>query len=439
MQVGRLRTCGYAKESQVGQLVAAPTTFVRFEPPDGFFPKITPLVSKAVGSLSDLAIKSNQGPADLKGMKLKLELEGENAGDILNACFGLDTPSETASLVVTAGVNDKIDFKESGGAQLTATVAPGTYIMGSTDATLLSLLKAVKTAMNAAAGAIHTYTLSYSTTTKKVTITPNAGTLKILWLTGTNNATGAYPLLGFTKVDTADAGTVTSDSTIGAVWAHLFTRQQVTQLPTYTWWFDKAPLYPQFAGCMLNALDIDIKAKELVTMETEWDGLTYDTTGITRAPTYSAVRPFVFNQAVVTVDGAGVLNYDNIKVSIKNMVQADHVVGNTIYPAKIYAQGFDVEVSMDLFFEDAVQYNKFLAGTAMHLAVVLTSGDQITGAFAGARYSLAMDIPILKYRSANLPVPSGVLKIPFTGYAEYDPVTSKSISMTLTNSQNAAY
>lgn len=439
MQVGRLRTCGLAKEVTVGTLVTPPTEFLRFIPPDGFYPKITPLIEKSIGSLPDVAIKESPGPGDLTGMKLKLEAEPENIGNILNACFGLDTAAESASFVVGSG-NHSIDFKESGGSQLNATIASGTYIMGTTSATAGTLCKAVKDALDGASGAIHTYTVTYSYTTKKMTITPSAGTVQILWLTGTNQATGAYSLLGWTHADTVDASSQTSNSTTTvAPFTHTFARQAVPQLPTYSFWFDKYPLYPQFAGCMLNKMDIEIKAKELVTLDAEWMGLAYDATGITHTPSYNAARPFVFNQAVISIDGAPVLNYDHLKISVNNMVKADHALSGSIYPAKIYSEGMDVEVSAELFFEDAAQYNKFLAGTTAHIQVVLTHADDVSGAASGTKYSLTIDIPVVVYKSANLIIPTGVLKIPFMGTAIYDSTTSKTISAVLKNSVSNAY
>ncbi len=441
MQVGRLRTMGLAKEPSVGTLTVPPTDFLRFIPPDSFYPKIAPLDSKAIGSLPDDLIKVTQGPADLNGMKLKLEVEPENVGEVFEACFGLDATTEVASFIIGSSTHS-IDFKEDGGTERHATIASSTYIMGSSSATPSSLCLAVKTALEAASGATGTYTVTYSTSTKKMTIAVGGAiaAVQILWLTGANQATGAYSILGWTHVDTASAASVTSASTTTVpVFTHTFVRQAVAQLPTYSFWFDKNPLYPQFAGCMLNKLDIDIKAKEFVHADTEWVGLSYDATGITHSPTYSPIKPFRFNQAVVKIDGSSILNYDNIKVSIDNMVKADHALASTIYPAKIYSEGMRVEVSMDLFFEDATQYNKFLAGTTCSLEVILTHSDDISGAASGQKYILDITIPVVFYKTANLPIPTGILKIAFSGEGVYDTNTSKTISVALTNGVAAAY
>jgi hypothetical protein len=222
-------------------------------------------------------------------------------------------------------------------------------------------------------------------------------------------------------------------------YTHTFTRLANAQLPTYTWWFDRGANYPQFTGCMVNKLDVELKAKEFVTIESEWVALGYDGSGITHSPTYSPAKSFVFNEAVVLVDTVNIKNYDNLKISIDNMVKADHAISGSIYPAKIYSEGFQVTLSGDLFFEDTTQYAKFLAGTYASFNITLTSSEDITGATPGTKYSLAFDMPNLKYMTFPLINPVGVLKISFTARLIFDTGTSKTMSVALTNSASAAY
>ena len=56
--------------------------------------------------------------------------------------------------------------------------------------------------------------------------------------------------------------------TVGSV--HNFIRQNVDQLPTYTWWFDKYLKFPLFAGSMLDKLDISLKAKSIVEVDADF-------------------------------------------------------------------------------------------------------------------------------------------------------------------------
>ena len=438
MYIGQLRSAGLAKEDIVGTLKSPPSEFIPYIAPDSFFPSIKLLESTSIRALADRIYLASQGPGDIKGMKLKWQASGGNIGNLLMGVFGTDSPAETASFVVDS-TNNKIDFKLSGGSQLHATIASATYIMGATSATVGSLLAAVKTALDAQGGGT-TFTLSFNAGTRKITITPSTGTIQILWLTGTNNANGAYAILGFSKADTTDASSQTSDSTTAKpVYAHTFTRLQAAQLPTYSWWFDKGAKYEQFLGCMVSKNDLIIKAGEFVEVDTDWTGLSYDDNGTSESPSYDAMRPWKFDQCVVKVDGSQVNNYDNLKITFDNMVKADHALAGSIYAQKVYSEGFEITISMDLFVEDSTQYAKFLAGTSCALNFALTSADDISGAFAGAKSKLTLDIPTAYYSAAPYPNAQGILKIAFTARGVYNVANSKTIDAVLINSVSSAY
>lgn len=95
--------------------------------------------------------------------------------------------------------NDKIDFKIDGGAEVTATILPGRY-------SAPTLATAVQTALNTVGGA--TFTCTYDTATTKFTIaaTGPSVSLALLWNTGSNTATCAGALLGYsTASDDTDS------------------------------------------------------------------------------------------------------------------------------------------------------------------------------------------------------------------------------------------
>jgi hypothetical protein len=105
---------------------------------------------------------------------------------------------------VVAATNKYIDFDE-GGAELTATITPGTY-NGQTLAT------EVKTQLDSAGG---TYTVAYSESTGKFTIARAAGNFTIRWQSGTNTANCAAGLLGYSKVaNDTGTNTYTSDTAV---------------------------------------------------------------------------------------------------------------------------------------------------------------------------------------------------------------------------------
>ena len=320
--VGILQAAGLAKESTLGTVVAPPTEFLPLIAPDSFSEAIELLISKGIRAQPDEVIKVVQGPASLKGGKIKVELEPENCGNLLCAAFGADTISGPAEV---------------------------------------------------------------------------------------------------------------------SVYTHTFVRTSVAQLPTYTWWFKKGAKYFQFAGCMLNKLELDVKAKEMVILDTDWVALKYDDTGITETVSYSPYLPFKFDQAVVSVAGSGSLNYESIKVTIDNMVEADNALSGSIYPAKIYSKGFKVTVAMSMFLENATEWAKFLAGTATSLTLTLTSGQNVPSSSAATPFSLVLTIPTIQYNAAPLFIENGIMKIAFTGTAVYNSGSGYTMQAALANSRATAY
>ena len=136
---------------------------------------------------------------------------------------------------------------------------------------------------------------------------------------------------------------------------HSFKRSQVSQLPSYTWWFDKFLKYPLFSGCR-SKLDLSLKAKGIMEADGDWVGTVYDDTdGITESTSFSALNPFVWANALVNIDGVTKKGYDNFKLSLNNEIKADHALNNSIWPYTIYSDGFTPDVSAQLFLEyDAI-------------------------------------------------------------------------------------
>ena len=109
---------------------------------------------------------------------------------------------------IVTGVNDKIDFEETLGAELTATLAQNEY-----DAD--ALCTQIDTQLTATGGG-SAYTVTYSDSTNKFTLASDraggGGTFKLLCQNGTNVATSAWDTIGFAiTADRADAASHTAD------------------------------------------------------------------------------------------------------------------------------------------------------------------------------------------------------------------------------------
>lgn len=112
----------------------------------------------------------------------------------------------TADLVIKDSVplvvdttNNKINFKEDGGVERTATLVSGNY-------TTQELMPIIETAMQTAPSATGTYTATYDSNTELVTIAASGAVtnVQLLFLTGTDQANATKVLIGFLPIDTAD-------------------------------------------------------------------------------------------------------------------------------------------------------------------------------------------------------------------------------------------
>lgn len=157
---------------------------------------------------------------------------------------------ELSSYTVTDGVNDKIDFNIGAGA-LVGNIIGGVY-------NTTTLGAAIVAALNSAAAG--TYTCTYSTTSKKFTITRSAGTLNMNWASGPNLATSVGSLIGFTT-DRTGSLTYAADEQAPAIYDHVYTPQPLAHFEgnqsngltilDHRDWFTY-----QATGCMVNSLAV---------------------------------------------------------------------------------------------------------------------------------------------------------------------------------------
>lgn len=116
---------------------------------------------------------------------------------------------DTGNTVITGGVNDKIDFEETGNSELTATLTPGTYTQG-------NLATEIKTQLDLAGAS--TYTVTYISASNKMRIDSDGlgggGVFNLLFSTGTNAATSVARTVGFFDTDHKGELSYSSEGTV---------------------------------------------------------------------------------------------------------------------------------------------------------------------------------------------------------------------------------
>ena len=317
IRVGRLRTVAFAKRGTpptsppVG--ITAPTEYVRFLPPWGWFPSITPLESPAILAAREIPLKAVKGPATITNLKASLELEPSPAiANLLMGGFGKDT--------VTGG--------------------------------------------------------------------------------------------GVTEAH-----------------AHNFEALESAQLPTYDFWHDEGDLQYGFAGMMNNKTELVMTKAAICRLDQEWTGLYFvPALALTPSLTPSPQRPLPFACVDATLGGTLVTGLSMAHLTIENAVNADHTLrSDTNYPSRIWSEHQLVTATLEMFFEDAVEYNKFLASsspsalTETSLELDVKSPETFTDGVL-TPYKFLFKIGKMVYRSIETPLPAGVVKmtavglaLPFTG------------------------
>lgn len=106
---------------------------------------------------------------------------------------------------VVAGVNDKLDFTEAGNARV-ATLTAGTY------ATPTDWASHVQTQMNAAPGAVNTYTVSYSANAATIARASGAAAVVLKFGDGANVNQSCAPDLGYTRTNKSGSTSYTAEA-----------------------------------------------------------------------------------------------------------------------------------------------------------------------------------------------------------------------------------
>ncbi len=326
---------------------------------------------------------------------------------LMKYALGQVSSVEVASFVVSAGVNDKIDFTEDGGGAVAATLTAGSYKAGASSAdagTLCALIKAQMEAVNGAS----TYTVTYSTTTKKFTVTKSSGVFVIKWATGTNTATSARTLMGFTNADTSSAIAATSDSTVESVWDH-------TMMPL------DAITYGLSAGltaqikladskvydildCVVDVLKFSYKPNQELFIDAEMEARKIvDSIATLAALTEESVSPLLYSQLAFTLGGVA-KELSALEVVYNNNYKKDLFV-NSQYRSRFVRNGFrDVTGTFTFALADSDAYSvydAFLAGTQP--ALVATFSAAASAIKSGFTYSITKTLSKVQYNLESVP------------------------------------
>lgn len=319
---------------------------------------------------------------------------------LLKMALGQVSSAEVASFVVTLSTNDKIDFTEDGGGAVAATLTAGSY-------TSTTLAAHIKTQMEAVNGA-STYTVTYSTTTKKFTITKNSGVFVIKWATGTNTATSARSLLGFTNADTSSAISAVSDSTVDFVYDHT-----ITPLDAMTYGLSKGMTAQvklatgkvfDVLDAVIDVLKLSYKPNQELWIDAECEARSIGASSADLAAvTEESSSPLLYSQLGFTVGGSNHA-LAALEISYGNNFKKDLFV-NSEKRSRFPRGGFrEVKGTFTLDLADSLAYaiyDAFLAGTQPALVATFTGATSAIK--TGFTYGITATLSKVQYDLEAVP------------------------------------
>lgn len=156
-------------------------------------------------------------------------------------------------------------------------------------------------------------------------------------------------------------------------------------------------------GCAISSMSFEAVAREALTSTVSVMAKRDDLVADGQAPSFSSLRPFIFFEGTVTLNGVTVANVEAFRVTIENEIADDAYVLGERYIPGIRLQGITISGDMDLAFLDWSMYRRFWDGTAAgtgptnsiaSVGLALTMTGQATGCHgADANYKLLLDLP----------------------------------------------
>jgi len=182
-------------------------------------------------------------------------------------------------------------------------------------------------------------------------------------------------------------------------------------------------------GCLLNSLALRFAHGEELRGVAEVFAAE-EAKGTIGSPTFSALDPFVFSQATVEFTDTAKAIVAEGEVRINNRIPFDRGVLGSRYFPKIMVGKRLVDGRLSLFFDDATEYDRFLAGTEFKLEL-LTTGPQI--GTTGYYYSLNIIMTKCVYLRDTAPHVDRreliVLDAPFQAFYDSTPATEITVEL----------
>ncbi len=234
-------------------------------------------------------------------------------------------------------------------------------------------------------------------------------------------------LLG--KVTTQDVGGS------GNAYLHTFVRDtNLIELPSLTIYLDRKLSKKRYPLSVVKSISFTGTGDGKITATANILSKTEEDTNVPLSPVWTEYKPFVFHQAVVTIDGSTVTNVkdwsltiDNGAVGIRALIGSQDVQ-NILAFSKMMVSG-----TMTIYFENETQRQKFLSNTSATIVI----GYEAELLEPGYKRSFIIEIPKAHYTAYPFQNVDGLLGSAVAFNCYYSLNTEYALKVTLINDRNS--
>ena len=237
-----------------------------------------------------------------------------------------------------------------------------------------------------------------------------------------------------------------------AAWTHVFTPMQ-TLAQEFAAGAQDTPLWPYtlevyrdqglpfaFLGSVVNTMALNFSTTDKILKAT--CGIIAKNIGVGTAAAVvpETTNPFVWENAIISIGGAGGgainNNLESFGLTWDNRCVAKYFLNNTAIPGKFIRDGYrTIPVNFVIDFTDRTEYDHFMLGTERQFQIKFVGAE--IAADPGFYYTLQIDLPLVRYLAYPINIGGpGRLSCAVTGKAKYSGTHAMQVS--LTNEQRTA-
>lgn len=202
-----------------------------------------------------------------------------------------------------------------------------------------------------------------------------------------------------------------------------------TLLPqSYTVFVDRSLNVLKYNGCNVSELKITGTPEDFIQIEAKMMFLN-EASGSIGSPSYVESEEMTFQHVTFKIAGTSSTEVKQFECTIKNGLFRKRVTAQVQTPEQLVATMLSADVSFTVYFEDATERDKFIAGTASSIEIVCT-GDTISGAFT---YTFEVLLDSFVYTAFPYEAEDGLLAAKVVGHAVYNTSNSRIMRVRATN------